>query len=71
MAQKLVQRGKKMKQPKRDAKENTEEEASHKCGECGMVFQRRYALIKHILKHERARDYKCPVSIWKAKYKRL
>ncbi|EQB78793.1 zinc finger and BTB domain-containing protein 11 [Camelus ferus] len=61
VAQKLVQRGKKMKQPKRDAKENTEEEASHKCGECGMVFQRRYALIKHILKHERARDYKCPV----------
>uniref|UniRef100_A0AAA9S0W7 Zinc finger and BTB domain-containing protein 11 n=1 Tax=Bos taurus TaxID=9913 RepID=A0AAA9S0W7_BOVIN len=61
VAQKLVQRGKKMKQPKRDAKENTEEEASHKCGECGMFFQRRYALIKHILKHERARDYKCPV----------
>ncbi|XP_057553211.1 zinc finger and BTB domain-containing protein 11 isoform X2 [Hippopotamus amphibius kiboko] len=61
VAQKLVQRGKKMKQPKRDAKENTEEEASHKCGECGMVFQRRYALIKHILKHERARDYKCPL----------
>lgn len=61
VAQKLVQRGKKMKQPKRDAKESTEEEASHKCGECGMVFQRRYALIKHILKHERARDYKCPL----------
>ncbi|XP_074218576.1 zinc finger and BTB domain-containing protein 11 isoform X2 [Camelus bactrianus] len=61
VAQKLVQRGKKMKQPKRDAKENTEEEASHKCGECGVVFQRRYALIKHILKHERARDYKCPL----------
>lgn len=61
VAQKLVQRGKKMKQPKRDAKENTEEEASHKCGECGMFFQRRYALIKHILKHERARDYKCPL----------
>uniref|UniRef100_A0A7N9IG63 Zinc finger and BTB domain-containing protein 11 n=1 Tax=Macaca fascicularis TaxID=9541 RepID=A0A7N9IG63_MACFA len=60
VAQKLVQRGKKMKQPKRDAKENTEE-ASHKCGECGMVFQRRYALIMHKLKHERARDYKCPV----------
>ncbi|KAK2091867.1 Zinc finger and BTB domain-containing protein 11 [Saguinus oedipus] len=59
VAQKLVQRGKKMKQPKRDAKENTEE-ASHKCGECGMVFQRRYALIMHKLKHERARDYKCP-----------
>ncbi|XP_036303605.1 zinc finger and BTB domain-containing protein 11 isoform X2 [Pipistrellus kuhlii] len=61
VAQKLVQRGKKMKQPKRDAKENTEEEASHKCGECGMVFQRRYTLIMHSLKHERSRDYKCPV----------
>ncbi|XP_051047641.1 zinc finger and BTB domain-containing protein 11 isoform X2 [Phodopus roborovskii] len=60
VAQKLVQRGKKMKQPKRDAKENTEE-TSHKCGECGMVFQRRYAFIMHTLKHERARDYKCPV----------
>ncbi|EPQ16400.1 Zinc finger and BTB domain-containing protein 11 [Myotis brandtii] len=61
VAQKLVQRGKKMKQPKRDAKENTEEEASHKCGECGMVFQRRYTLIMHTLKHERSRDYKCPL----------
>ncbi|XP_049978302.1 zinc finger and BTB domain-containing protein 11 isoform X2 [Alexandromys fortis] len=60
VAQKLVQRGKKMKQPKRDAKENTEE-TSHKCGECGMVFQRRYAFIMHTLKHERARDYKCPL----------
>ncbi|ELK11382.1 Zinc finger and BTB domain-containing protein 11 [Pteropus alecto] len=61
VAQKLVQRGKKMKQPKRDAKENTEEDVPHKCGECGMVFQRRYTLIMHTLKHERARDYKCPV----------
>lgn len=60
VAQKLVQRGKKMKQPKRDAKENSEE-LSHKCGECGMVFQRRYALITHTLKHERTRDYKCPL----------
>lgn len=60
VAQKLVQRGKKMKQPKRDAKESTEETA-HKCGECGMVFPRRYAFIMHTLKHERARDYKCPL----------
>ncbi|KAM5280837.1 zinc finger and BTB domain-containing protein 11 [Ctenodactylus gundi] len=60
VAQKLVQRGKMMKQPKRDAEENPEE-ASHKCGECGMVFQRRYAFIMHTLKHERARDYKCPL----------
>ncbi|KAM5153687.1 zinc finger and BTB domain-containing protein 11 [Callospermophilus lateralis] len=60
VAQKLVQRGKKMKQPKRDSKENAEE-VSHKCGECGMVFQRRYAFIMHTLKHERAREYKCPL----------
>ncbi|XP_032756188.1 zinc finger and BTB domain-containing protein 11 [Rattus rattus] len=60
VAQKLVQRGKKMKQPKRDAKESAEE-TPHKCGECGMVFPRRYAFIMHTLKHERARDYKCPL----------
>ncbi|XP_038622156.1 zinc finger and BTB domain-containing protein 11 isoform X2 [Tachyglossus aculeatus] len=61
VAMKLVQRGKKMKQPKRDAPENPDEESSHKCGECGMVFQRRYALIMHTLKHERTKDYKCPL----------
>ncbi|XP_001518893.3 zinc finger and BTB domain-containing protein 11 isoform X1 [Ornithorhynchus anatinus] len=61
VAMKLVQRGKKMKQPKRDAPENPDEESSHKCSECGMVFQRRYALIMHTLKHERTKDYKCPL----------
>ncbi|XP_004706434.1 zinc finger and BTB domain-containing protein 11 [Echinops telfairi] len=60
VAQKLVQRGKKMKQPRRDPKEHSEE-ASHKCGECGVLFQTRYALIMHTLKHERAREYKCPL----------
>ncbi|XP_019379465.1 PREDICTED: zinc finger and BTB domain-containing protein 11, partial [Gavialis gangeticus] len=60
-AMKLVQRGKKMKQPKRDSTENSEVEAQHKCTECGMVFQRRYALIMHTLKHERTKDYKCPL----------
>jgi len=60
---KLVQRGKKMKQPKRETSENNEVEAQHKCTECGMVFQRRYALIMHTLKHERSKDYKCPVSL--------
>lgn len=59
---KLVQRGKKMKQPKREPTENNEVEAQHKCTECAMVFQRRYALIMHTLKHERSKDYKCPVS---------
>ncbi|XP_009570623.1 PREDICTED: zinc finger and BTB domain-containing protein 11-like, partial [Fulmarus glacialis] len=61
VAMKLVQRGKKMKQPKRDTTENNEVEAQHKCTECGMVFQRRYALIMHTLKHERSKDYKCPL----------
>nr|XP_014432790.1 zinc finger and BTB domain-containing protein 11 [Pelodiscus sinensis] len=60
VAMKLVQRGKKMKQPKRDTAEN-EAEAQIKCNECGMVFQRRYSLIMHTLKHERAKDYKCPL----------
>ncbi|NXE45848.1 ZBT11 protein, partial [Casuarius casuarius] len=61
VAMKLVQRGKKMKQPKRETTENNEAEAQHKCSECGMVFQRRYALIMHTLKHERSKDYKCPL----------
>ncbi|XP_061222015.1 zinc finger and BTB domain-containing protein 11 [Neopsephotus bourkii] len=61
VAMKLVQRGKKMKQPKRDTMENNEVEAQHRCSECGMVFQRRYALIMHTLKHERSKDYKCPL----------
>ncbi|NXO03786.1 ZBT11 protein, partial [Rhinopomastus cyanomelas] len=61
VAMKLVQRGKKMKQPKRDTTENNEAEAQHKCAECGMVFQRRYALIMHTLKHERSKEYKCPL----------
>ncbi|EMP34091.1 Zinc finger and BTB domain-containing protein 11 [Chelonia mydas] len=61
VAMKLVQRGKKMKQPKRDITENSEVEAQIKCTECGMVFQRRYSLIMHTLKHERTKDYKCPL----------
>uniref|UniRef100_A0A8C5GEA0 Zinc finger and BTB domain containing 11 n=1 Tax=Gouania willdenowi TaxID=441366 RepID=A0A8C5GEA0_GOUWI len=31
----------------------------HTCSECGMSFPRRYALIMHTLKHEKARGYKC------------
>ncbi|KFV60714.1 Zinc finger and BTB domain-containing protein 11, partial [Tyto alba] len=61
VAMKLVQRGKKIKQPKRDIMENNEVEDQHKCTECGMMFQRRYALIMHTLKHERSKDYKCPL----------
>ncbi|KAG8136720.1 hypothetical protein E2320_005277 [Naja naja] len=61
VALKLVQRGKKMKQPKREIIEHNEAEAQHKCSECGMIFQRRYALIMHTLKHERTKNYKCPL----------
>ncbi|KAM9848709.1 zinc finger and BTB domain-containing protein 11 [Aulostomus maculatus] len=38
--------------------ENTVDE-EHTCSECGMSFQRRYSLIMHSLKHEKARGYKC------------
>ncbi|KAM3850259.1 zinc finger and BTB domain-containing protein 11 [Diretmus argenteus] len=34
-------------------------DGEHTCPECGMAFQRRYALIMHTLKHEKARGYKC------------
>lgn len=64
VAMKLVQRGKKMKQPRREATEHSDAEDQHKCNECGMVFQRRYALIMHTLKHERTKNYKCPVSLF-------
>lgn len=38
-------------------------DGEHTCSECGMVFQRRYALIMHTLKHEKSRGFKCPVRI--------
>lgn len=38
-------------------------EGAHTCSECGMSFQRRYSLIMHTLKHEKARGYKCSVSV--------
>ncbi|XP_056133345.1 zinc finger and BTB domain-containing protein 11 [Lampris incognitus] len=34
-------------------------DGEHACSECGMSFHRRYALIMHTLKHEKARGYKC------------
>ncbi|XP_066522297.1 zinc finger and BTB domain-containing protein 11 [Hoplias malabaricus] len=34
-------------------------DGEHTCNECGMVFQRRYALIMHTLKHEKSRGFKC------------
>ena len=37
-------------------------EGEYTCTECGMSFQRRYSLIMHSLKHEKAFGYKCSVS---------
>ncbi|XP_029355773.1 zinc finger and BTB domain-containing protein 11 [Echeneis naucrates] len=34
-------------------------DGDHTCSECGVSFQRRYSLIMHTLKHEKARGYKC------------
>lgn len=36
-------------------------DGEHACSECGMVFQRRYTLIMHMLKHEKSRSFKCSV----------
>ncbi|XP_016346815.1 zinc finger and BTB domain-containing protein 11-like isoform X2 [Sinocyclocheilus anshuiensis] len=36
-------------------------EREHACNECGLVFQRRYALIMHALKHEKTRSFKCSI----------
>lgn len=38
-------------------------DGEHTCSECGMVFQRRYTLIMHMLKHEKSRSFKCTVRI--------
>lgn len=45
------------------AQEKTEGavDGEHTCSECGMVFQRRYTLIMHMLKHEKSRSFKCSV----------
>ncbi|MED6259642.1 hypothetical protein ATANTOWER_027088, partial [Ataeniobius toweri] len=42
-----------------DAPSQSAMEGEHTCSECGMSFQRRYSLIMHTLKHEKARGYKC------------
>lgn len=38
-------------------------DGEHTCSECGLSFERRYSLIMHTLKHEKARGYKCSVSV--------
>lgn len=54
----------KVTEPETEAKQDqtpTESavDGEHTCSECGMSFQRRYSLIMHSLKHEKARGYKC------------
>ncbi|XP_034035122.1 zinc finger and BTB domain-containing protein 11 [Thalassophryne amazonica] len=34
-------------------------DGEHTCSECGMSFPRRYSLIMHAFKHDKARGYKC------------
>ncbi|XP_034387357.1 zinc finger and BTB domain-containing protein 11 isoform X2 [Cyclopterus lumpus] len=41
------------------AKREATGDGEHTCSECGASFQRRYSLIMHTLKHEKARGYKC------------
>ncbi|XP_053563525.1 zinc finger and BTB domain-containing protein 11 isoform X2 [Bombina bombina] len=67
-AMKLVQRGKKKRilPPK---KETADVESEYKCNECGMEFQRRYALIMHNLTHERSKEFKCPLCKKEFQYK--
>ncbi|XP_075708910.1 zinc finger and BTB domain-containing protein 11 [Rhinoderma darwinii] len=58
-ARKLVQIGKKRMLPSKKEAPKVEEE--HKCKECGMVFERKYALILHSVKHDRVIEFKCPL----------
>lgn len=60
VAKKLIQRGRKLKMPKRDKME-MKMHAKHECNDCGLVFQKPYALILHTLKHEQTKEFKCPL----------
>ncbi|KAM8976620.1 zinc finger and BTB domain-containing protein 11 [Pelodytes ibericus] len=66
-AMKLVQRGKKRIMPPK--KEGSKVESEHKCNECGMVFQRRYALIMHSVKHDKIKEFKCPLCTKEFQYR--
>uniref|UniRef100_A0AAY4CTH3 Zinc finger and BTB domain-containing protein 11 n=1 Tax=Denticeps clupeoides TaxID=299321 RepID=A0AAY4CTH3_9TELE len=48
-----------VEKPQGQAESESAVDGEHACNECGMVFQRRYALIMHTLKHEKARGFKC------------
>ncbi|CAJ0927601.1 unnamed protein product [Ranitomeya imitator] len=65
-ARKLVQRGKKiMLPPKKDA---PDVEEHHTCKECGMIFQRKYAMIMHSMSHDHIKKFKCPTMKGLLKY---
>uniref|UniRef100_A0A672H148 Zinc finger and BTB domain containing 11 n=1 Tax=Salarias fasciatus TaxID=181472 RepID=A0A672H148_SALFA len=57
VATKPGRRGRPPKQ--RDEPQQSAVDGEHTCSECGMSFPRRYSLIMHTLKHEKARGYKC------------
>ncbi|KAE8625264.1 hypothetical protein XENTR_v10006210 [Xenopus tropicalis] len=65
-AMKLLQRGKKKRLmvPKKQIAE-----AQFKCNDCGMMFQRRYALIMHSVKHEKSKEFKCPLCTKEFQYR--
>ncbi|XP_053310975.1 zinc finger and BTB domain-containing protein 11 [Spea bombifrons] len=67
VAMKLVLRGKKRIMPSK--KEGPKVEDEHKCAECGMVFQRRYALIMHSVKHDKIKEFKCPLCTKEFQYR--
>ncbi|XP_015236456.1 PREDICTED: zinc finger and BTB domain-containing protein 11 [Cyprinodon variegatus] len=56
-ASKVVEPETEAKQPETPSQSAMDGE--YTCSECGMSFQRRYSLIMHTLKHEKARGYKC------------
>lgn len=57
-ARKLVERGKKRMLPPKN--EVVKDEEEHTCKDCGMVFERKYALIMHGIKHNH-KEFKCPL----------
>ncbi|OCT92381.1 zinc finger and BTB domain-containing protein 11 [Xenopus laevis] len=65
-AMKLLQRGKKKRlvAPKKQIAE-----AQFKCDDCGLMFERRYALIMHSVKHEKSKEFKCPLCTKEFQYR--
>ncbi|KAG8451941.1 hypothetical protein GDO86_003941 [Hymenochirus boettgeri] len=67
-AMRLLQRGRKKRKmvPRKQTKDI---EALFKCNDCGMMFQRRYALIMHSVKHEKTKEFKCPLCTKEFQYR--